>query len=60
MSIISINAIHIMDGWLAMKRPRDFGARYGGQGFAIVLPNTDLDGATYLAETITTEVLDRI
>jgi diguanylate cyclase (GGDEF)-like protein/PAS domain S-box-containing protein len=36
----------------AVKRPTDLVARYGGEEFAIILPNTNLTGATYLAEQI--------
>ncbi|OKH38759.1 hypothetical protein NIES2119_09220 [[Phormidium ambiguum] IAM M-71] len=34
------------------KRPGDLVARYGGEEFAIILPNTPLPGAIYLAEEI--------
>jgi two-component system chemotaxis family response regulator WspR len=32
-----------------LKRPADVAARYGGEEFAIVLPDTDLDGALLIA-----------
>lgn len=34
------------------KRPADCVARYGGEEFAVILPNTDLAGATLVAEHI--------
>ncbi len=34
----------------ALKRPDDFLARYGGEEFAVVLPQTDLAGASVVAE----------
>lgn len=38
------------------KRPADCVARYGGEEFVVVLPNTDLAGATYVAEGIRSAV----
>lgn len=35
-----------------LRRPRDFVARYGGEEFAVVLPNTEVEGALQLAEAI--------
>ncbi|WP_178381689.1 PAS domain S-box protein [[Phormidium ambiguum] IAM M-71] len=34
------------------RRPADLFARYGGEEFAMILPYTDLSGATHLAEVI--------
>lgn len=34
------------------KRPADCVARYGGEEFVVVLPNTDLAGATHVAEAM--------
>ncbi|MEM8673656.1 MAG: diguanylate cyclase [Cyanobacteria bacterium P01_G01_bin.67] len=34
------------------RRPADLAARYGGEEFALILPNTDAQGALYLAHNI--------
>jgi len=36
----------------SVKRSADLAARYGGEEFAIVLPNTDLQGALHVSEAI--------
>jgi len=41
---------------LEVKRPSDLLARFGGEEFAIVLPNTDVKGAVILAERIQSRV----
>jgi len=38
------------------KRPADLVARYGGEEFVVVLPNTDTEGATHLAEQMRKQV----
>lgn len=40
-----------------LKRQSDFVARYGGEEFAIVLPDTDLNGAVLLAEKMLEQVI---
>lgn len=35
-----------------LKRPRDFVARYGGEEFVAVLPDTDKEGASHVAEEL--------
>jgi len=35
-----------------LKRPADFFARWGGEEFVVLLPNTDIDGAMGVAEQI--------
>ena len=37
---------------MALVRTTDFFARYGGEEFALILPNTDADGAYILAERL--------
>ncbi|MGD1715181.1 diguanylate cyclase domain-containing protein [Dapis sp. BLCC M172] len=39
-----------------LKRPRDIVARYGGEEFAIILPNTDREGAIATADMIQQEI----
>ncbi|MBU3144588.1 diguanylate cyclase domain-containing protein [Clostridium sp. CF012] len=36
----------------SVKRPLDMVARYGGEEFAVILPETDMNGATIVAEDI--------
>ena len=39
-----------------IKRPADLVTRYGGEEFAIILPNTTADGAEYLAQQIRLQI----
>jgi len=41
-----------------MRRPPDLGARYGGEEFAMVLPETELTGALFVAERVRAAVTE--
>lgn len=41
-----------------LKRPADLVARFGGEEFAVLLPETDLNGAVVLAESMRKEVAE--
>jgi diguanylate cyclase (GGDEF)-like protein len=40
----------------SVKRPADFVARYGGEEFAVIMPNTDIEGAIMVAREIKKEI----
>jgi len=39
-----------------LKRPSDFVVRWGGEEFAVILPDTNLDGAVHIAECIRKQI----
>ena len=41
---------------MSLRRPADFTARWGGEEFIILLPNTPLEGALDVAENIRTDI----
>lgn len=42
-----------------LKRPRDFLARFGGEEFVVVLPDTDSSGAKYIGEKVRQAVIQQ-
>jgi diguanylate cyclase (GGDEF)-like protein len=44
---------------LAVRRPGDIPARYGGEEFVVLLPDTQIDGALHIAETIRARIRTR-
>jgi len=42
----------------ALRRPTDLAARYGGEEFAVIMPNTDEEGAQQVADLIRQAVFD--
>jgi diguanylate cyclase (GGDEF)-like protein len=43
----------------SVRRPGDVPARYGGEEFVVLLPDTHMDGALHIAETIRTRMQSR-
>ena len=43
-----------------LKRPADFAARWGGEEFAVLLPNTGISGAKHVAEQIRLKIENTI
>ena len=43
----------------SLKRPGDFIARWGGEEFAVLLPNTPVDGAVDIAERIRNDIANK-
>jgi len=41
---------------MSFKRPGDFAARWGGEEFVVLLPNTSMDGAKDIAEKIRSDI----
>jgi len=40
----------------SVRRPEDLAGRYGGEEFCVILPNTDMNGASFVAERIRGDV----
>jgi diguanylate cyclase (GGDEF)-like protein len=40
----------------SVRRPEDLVGRYGGEEFCVILPNTDMNGAMFVAERIRTSI----
>ncbi len=56
----SLRAISKTIRMVTPKRPGDLAARYGGEEIGILLPNTDLAGATAVAERVRRAVADML
>ena len=42
----------------SLRRPKDFVARYGGEEFVVLLPNTDQEGALFVADNLRKAIAD--